>query len=484
MQIQKKFLFMDFRHIQCGRLSWMTSQDEHYGVAHPPGEPVGMYARTATAPYGVRVSARRPEKTEPVESWPGWGRVIYDAGMYRNWHLRVDGNILQGTGSRSQADAPGLVEVCEGESSDGLEWNLKSRCPISVRGQSHFDGPTFFVDTEGPAEERYKMIWCAHPPKEVGERLYGEHMERPERYQDKRIAGTDRRYCLFTAVSPDGQSWKALPEPLMMHPSDTDTSFIYDTLIGRYVLYTRLYRQDRRWIGRAESEDFYHWGPIEPMLWPGLDEPLDYDIYLNAFSFYPGLPAYRVMFPMFYHRYSERSTVQMYASEDGQVWNRLPGGPILEPGEAGAWDSEFIQAGKDLMPFGKGRLAVPYIGTPFPHKYPRWPEVFAAQKTGWAWWPQDRLAAVEADREGEFWTLPFDDAGNEIHLNFRTTRAGEIRIGLQGVEGRSVRDCDPLQGDSSGQAVTWKGEAGLRTKGPVVIHVWMRSAELFSLEWI
>ena len=483
MQQQKKYLFMDFRHIQCGRLSWMTSEGDQYGVADPPGQPVGLHARTTTAPHGVRVSACRPEKTDPVDAWPGWGRIIHDSGVYRNWHLRVGGNILQGTGSQAQVENPSLVEICEGESTDGFEWKLANRCAIDIGDQYHFDGQTFFVDPHGPSEERYKMIWSARPPKDVMDRLYEEYVKQPVRYQDTRVVGQSKRYCLFAAVSPDGQSWKALPEPLMMHVSDTDTNVTYDPLIDRYVLYTRLYRQDRRWVGRAESEDFYHWGPIEPMLWPGLDDSPDFDIYLNAFSYYPSLPEYRLLFPMFYHRYNERSHIEMYAGEDGQVWNRLPRGPIIEPGEVGSWDSEFIQVGKDLVPFGKGRLAVPYNGTAYPHKYPRWPEVFAAQKTAWVWWPQDRLAAVKADKEGEFWTLPIDPAGTEIRLNFRTTRAGEIRIGLQDVEGRSIQDCDPLQGDNHSQTVSWKGQSKINSKGSIVIHVWMRCAELFSLEF-
>ena len=484
MEKKKKYLFMDFRHIQCGRLAWQTSDGDQYGVGHPPGDPVAMYADTTTAPRGVRITACHPEKTDPVENWPGWGRIIYDGGVYRNWHLRVDDHLLQGTGSYAQKDGPDLIEVCEGQSTDGYHWRLKSRCTIDVPGQSHFDGPTFFVDPAGPPEERYKVIWCAYPPKDVGERLYEDHLKAPARYHDDRIVGTGKRYCLFAAVSPDGQSWKAVQEPLTMHPSDTDTNYMYDPLINRYVLYTRLYRQDRRWIGRAESEDFYHWGPLEPMTWPSLDDAMDSDIYLNAFSFYPDLPEYRMMFPMFYQRYSERSCVHMYSSEDAQVWNRLPGGPILEPGEVGSWDSEFIQAGKDLVPLGEARLAVPYFGTPYPHKYPRWPEVFTAQQTAWAWWPKDRLTSAVADEEGQFWTLPIDPAGSEIHLNFRTKRAGEIRIGLFGTEGRSIRDCDPLQGDSQDRTVTWKGQPGIDATKPVVIQVWMRKAELFSLEWI
>ena len=53
MKKKKKYLFMDHRHIQCGRLAWQTSEGDHYGVGHPPGDPVKMYADTTTAPRGV-----------------------------------------------------------------------------------------------------------------------------------------------------------------------------------------------------------------------------------------------------------------------------------------------------------------------------------------------------------------------------------------------------------------------------------------------
>ena len=82
---------------------------------------------------------------------------------------------------------------------------------------------------------------------------------------------------MFAAVSEDGLNWTAVPKPLTFHASDTDTSVLWNQDIGKYVLYSRLMRDGRRWIGRAEADDFFHWGPVLPVVWPRLDDPLDYD---------------------------------------------------------------------------------------------------------------------------------------------------------------------------------------------------------------
>lgn len=51
--------------------------------------------------------------------------------------------------------------------------------------------------------------------------------------------------------------------------------------------------------------------------------------------------------------------------------------------------------------------------------------------------------------------MPAVPAGRQVRLNFRTPMAGEIRGGIQGVEGRSIQDCDPLAGDWLDRTVTW-----------------------------
>ena len=61
-----------------------------------------------------------------------------------------------------------------------------------------------------------------------------------------------------------------------------------------------------------------------------------------------------------------------------------------------------------------------------------------------------------------------------MRLDFRTPAAGRVRIGIDGVEGRSAADCDPLAGDHAGQPVTWRGgeaDLGVPADRPVSLHV-------------
>jgi hypothetical protein len=293
----------------------------------------------------------------------------------------------------------------------------------------------------------------------------------------------DHVYGIFGAVSPDGVHWTAIPEPLMIHKSDTDTTVYFDPWLAKYVMYTRLYRHDRRWVGRVEADDFRRWGPVEPLLWPELSDHFADDIYTNARTEYPGLPEYHLMFPMLYHRLTQRSGVHLYSSADGICWSRVPGGPIITPETGGSID-EFVHVGKDLVPLGDNRVGIHYMGMPYPHKYPRWDGVLNG-RSAWLSWPKGRLAAIKADEQGEFYTMPLVPAGRELKLNLRTPRAGRVRVGIVGCPGRSVAECTPLNGDSLSRTVSWNGQTnlGVAAGEPVILHFELRCAELFGFEW-
>ena len=475
-------LFFDWRDIRCGALDWVTASGKRLGVGNPPDPPVPLHASPRYVPRGIRLEAQPAITEGPVDGWKGWGRTIYDGGCYRSWHLEINGHTKLGSGSSAHADAPGSVFVCGVVSDDGYNWREYSRSRIEVTSQRGFDGVTFFIDPTAPAAERYKMVYCAQFPQGEHDDMMRDYLARPFRHRDTRLSW-ERRNGMFCAVSPDGEHWTSVNEPFMIHHSDTDTTVLWDENLGKYVIYTRMFRDDRRWIGRAEADDFREWTPVTPLIWPTPSQPPDRDYYLNGYTHYPNLPEYQLMFPMVYHRFTERSDIQLFGSNDGIVWNEVPGCPVLRPGKPGSWDSEFLGSGKDLMPFGSGRVAAPYSGTPYPHKYPRWQHVWDAWNLGWASWPKDRLSAVVADWDGEFWTLPIVPAGGRIFLNVSAPAAGEIRLGIDGVKGRSVADCDPMVGDQMARSVTWRGASDMRTQEeqPVVLHIQMRAAKLFSI---
>ena len=496
-------LFTDLRHIRCGDLEWFSPQGELLPVMRPPASQADPHAELGYQPRGIRLVAQPATKTDPWEQGPP-GRVLYEDGLYRSWGVQADVP-ASADSSTFYTTPPTSVRVRYAESHDGFTWQTVADSPLAVPGLSGFDGPTFFIDSHAPPEERYKVVFNARPPVSENAALWAAYQQQHPRHQEPRITES-KLHCLYAAVSPDGIHWTALPEPLMVHQSDTDTTVYWDDWLERYVMYTRMYWQERRWIGRAEAEDFRHWGPIEPMVWPDLAWSPTTDIYLNARSVYPGLPQYHLMFPMFYERFTQASEVHMYSSSDGIVWFHVPGGPVITPGQAGSWDSEFISAGKDLVPFGPDRIGVPYHGTPFPHKYPRWPKVLEGARGGWVWWPKGRLSAVAADAEGEFYTFPMTPAGRSLRLNVRTRIGGEVRVSVirsqqvndnrfhirdiyanrEVVAGRSLSDCGAITGDSPAAPVYWQGQSdiGAPEGQPITLHFKLRAAEIFGFEWV
>ena len=58
------------------------------------------------------------------------------------------------------------------------------------------------------------------------------YLERPAHERDERMSW-ERRYGMFTMVSPDGEGWTAINEPFMLHPSDTDTTVHWDETLRK-----------------------------------------------------------------------------------------------------------------------------------------------------------------------------------------------------------------------------------------------------------
>ena len=476
-------LFTDTGHILCSDLEWLSPGGEVIPLIDPPRPKVDALAGNHHVPYGVRLVAQQPTKGEPLPYNAPGGRVLFEEGLYRSWFPKVEYPPGRNFGSYSQ-DKPISTAICYTESRDGYEWSEPVASPIELSGTTGMDGATFFIDPHGPENERYKLVYMAPAPPEQQAALWQEYSKLHWRHRDWRLR-EGHLTAIYGAVSPDGQQWKMLPEPLMVHKSDTDTSVHYDEWLGKYVMFTRLYRHDRRWIGRAESDDFYHWSPVEPLLWPTLDDHFADDLYTNGWTTYPGLPEYQLMFPMLYHRYDQTSEVHLCSSADGICWNRVTGGPILKPGEPGEWDSEFIHVRSDLVPLGREHIGVRQHGTSYPHKYPRWEGVVEAGRSAWVTWPKGRLVAVKADEEGAFCTMPLVPAGRGLKINVRTRRGGWVRVGIVRCLGRSAADCDPICVDSTAHPVSWSGHADISVPvgEPIILQFQLRAAEVFGFEW-
>jgi hypothetical protein len=505
---QKKVLFTDLRHILCSDLEWYSPTGEYLPLNSPPEPEVAAFAKKGLLPSGVEFFTQKAHKTEPL-SLPLNGyklgpRVIFENGLYKSWYLDAiyPKNMSFDAGKIKYPDS---VSICYTESKDGYEWSLPKQSKLDIQGQTWFDGFTFFIDPAASSSERYKAVYMAYPSDEDWSAMLPKYEKFHPRHKDIRCELLGVRYCIYGAVSSDGIHWKPVRKPLMIHYSDTDTTVYYDSWLKKYVMYTRLYHHDRRIIGRAETDDFFNWGHVEPIIRTDLRDPLSIDIYTNGRTQYPGLPQYHFMFPMIYHRFTQTSEVRLFSSADGICWNQLPGGPVMSTGESD-WDSEFIWAGKDLVPFGDNKIAVPFYGLPFPHKYPRWKSVLDSMRIAWAWWPCERLCGIKAEEDGEFFTVPMIPQGRHLKLNYCTSLGGEIRVGIMPnqegqrqpfhvshyakrdcyIHERSITDCDSISGDELSRIVRWKGdpEIAIKDQAQIVLHFELRSAKIFGFEWV
>jgi hypothetical protein len=477
----KRFLFFDHRLVNPGDLQWLSPDGKPLPVAGPPDPPVEARADAQTVPAGIRWVAQKAALQGPIPGLPN--QLCRHDGRYRSWSLHTDYGTGPNLGSYSQGAARSLAVVAA-ESADGYAWTSKRLDEIQPPHVTGIDGAYFFIDPHGPADERYKCVYNAKVLSGAAELWKRFQAPLHPRYRDTRLGPTSV-YCLFGMVSPDGVRWTHLPEPLLANWGDTDNTVHFDEWLGKYVLYTRLYWTRRRYVGRAESEDFRRWTPVEPILRPTLDDPPSWDIYTNARTNYPDLPEYHLMFPFLYRRLTQTSEVHLYTSLNGLYWDRVPGGPVLEPGDPGSWNGEFIVAGKQLVPLGGDRIGIPMSANTHPHKYPRWPGVIGSG-TGWATWPAGRLCALRADDEERFDTFPVTVTGRTLRVNVKVNRAGEVRIGLNGVDGRSAAECDPITGDHAAFTVTWGGDSRLRVEPDqtVSLRFRLRAADLFGFEWV
>jgi hypothetical protein len=132
------------------------------------------------------------------------------------------------------------------------------------------------------------------------------------------------------------------------------------------------------------------------------------------------------------------------------------------------------------------KVGVPIVGWRLPHKHTRSEPL---GEVGIARWERDRIVGIRADERGEFRTSYVIFDGNIVKLNFRTDPVGEIRIGVlsegECLKGRSLRDCDPIAGDSYDWTVTWNGnrEIARGRDDAVAFEIEMDHAEIYSMRF-
>ena len=208
-------------------------------------------------------------------------------------------------------------------------------------------------------------------------------------------------------------------------------------------------------------------------------------------------PDNHVMFPWLWEMEKDAGSVWLLSSADGWTWSRVPGGPVVTPGQPGERDGAFLTCSGNLLEYPGQRWGIAYEGAPMPHKYPgrdlaqrKGPCPGVQGVSGLATWPRGRLVALQADDEGEFATVAIVPPGDRIRLNATVLPTGHIQVGVSrfgqpgDIPGRTFAECDRIIGDQLAHEVAWKGKSTLNHDGkPVILRFRLRQAKLFAVEF-
>lgn len=394
--------------------------------------------------------------------------------------------------------ADGEAEVtCYAHSNDGIHWTKPELGHIDFNGSTRnnvlFDDTLIsthnfcpFIDTnpDTPAEQRYKAVAGMYP------------------------------HGLFAAVSPDGVNWRRLQEgPVLTHKEfafDSQNVPFWSQSEGCYVLYFRTWKRhaggeigmgsgiDFRWVSRVTSNDFVHWS--EPIEMDTGDAPIEHlytnqtspyfrapHIYISlAARFWPGK---RVISDEQAHEidvsedyYNDCSDGVLMTSRGGNRYDRTFLESFIRPGiGAGHWVSRTNYPGLGIIPTGPAEISV------FAHRNYAQPTAHAGRFT----LRTDGFASVSAPYSGgELLTHPLIFNGRELSINFATSAAGAVRVGLQDATGQpipgySLSDAVPTVGDEIARVVAWQNGTDVsRLAGqPVRLRFVMNDADLYALRF-
>jgi hypothetical protein len=498
----KRIVFLNWYYVHPGNdADWRLPNGQSARIAGSFG-PWDARFRHENHAYGIRLVAQPAQHVGPVAKferpWESKGicfnTVMQDKGIYRAW----------GACDTAKKGDPPASRACYFESKDGMNWDRPDLGLAKFAGSRHnnllAEGISLngvFLDPTAPPQERYKSVSSYEISAEEFKK-YRQKRSGPDDWEPRALRGNNTVTCIRGVVSPDGIHWKYLAEPLCAEYSDTLMVAHYDQVLRKYVLYTRWWQIGplasglpfpsglpdigRRSIGRSESDDFRHF-PVSRMIYEPTPDMGPSDVlYTNCFTTIPGAPQQRVMFPAVWHQDDDTTTIVMLSSNDGRVWQRVPGPAALNTPPFGQWDGGCIFASPNLVELPDGSFALPYTGYKFPHKYSRGQWEY---RPGYAVWPKGRLVALEAPERGQFTMVTIMPPGRKLLINAVTKRSGEIRVQVDGVGGRSLDDCDPIIGDQYRREVTWKGKADLghENNKPIRLRFRMEKAQLFGLEF-
>jgi hypothetical protein len=465
------------------------------------------------ANVSFRLHAPMPKEIVMIRDarWEGSGSdfetIFRDGDIIRMYYIGYDLTSSDGTKMNRTVTGKQRVppKLCYAESKDGIHWRKPELGIVSFQGSkknnilwmdSRINNFTVFKDKNPDCrtQEQYKAV----------------------------AGGPDG---LFAMKSADGIHWSYLSsEPILTRQRfDSQNNAFWDSAHQQYWCYIRDFHDKTgkstkvtssgiRDIVHSVSKDFLTWSEPQRLIYPGSP---DEALYTNAIRPYYRAPQFFLGFPA---RYTDRefSAAAMHALPDEQHRKRRMSysprfGTALSDGlfmssrdgkNFHRWDEAFIKPGperKDNWVYGDGFVGLGMIETPAEDTTSANEISLYVHENHWKGPTRLRRLTIRMDgfvslhtsrKPGVVTTKLIIFSGNRLSLNFSTSAAGSIRIGIQDSTGKyfpgfSPEECDEIFGDSVDRCLSWHGNQNLDPLAgiPVVLIMEMQEADLYSFKF-
>ncbi|MDH5604837.1 MAG: hypothetical protein OEY51_12895 [Cyclobacteriaceae bacterium] len=401
--------------------------------------------------------------------------VIRDDSLFRLYYrglpeARADGTIKETT--------------CYAESIDGIRWSKPSLKLFTIDGSIENN---VILAVDAPFSHNFSPFLDTNPNALKNEKF-------------KALAGTSNT-GLFMFYSHDGIHWKKEDKAPVFTKGifDSQNVAFWSAREERYLCYFRSWTGDGysgvRTVSRTTSADFHHWSDPEKMTFGGT--PMEH-LYTNQTHAYFRAPQiYIALAARFMPNrqvlteeealkvnanpdyFKDCSDVVLLTSRGGNEYDRTFMESYIRPGIGlQNWVSRSNYPALNVVQTGPSEMSL-YVNQnyaqPTAHlrRYSLRVDGFSSLQAGY--------------KGGEMVTKVLTFKGEELFINFATSAAGEIKIGIEnesGVpyQGFSVDECQTIVGNEIEKKVKWhSGESLKKLSGkPVRLRFVLKDADIYS----
>lgn len=408
----------------------------------------------------------------------GYCTVIKDGEIYRLYYRGLP---------KAGKDGSTNETTCYAESLDGINWDKPNLGIYEVLGTKENN---VVLGNSAPFSHNFSPFLDTNPTVKKGEKY-------------KAVSGT-KKTGLFGFVAADGIHWRKISDTPVFTQGifDSQNVAFWSESENMYVCYFRTWSQEGytgvRTVSRTTSLDFIHWTESRAMDFG--DTPMEH-LYTNQTHAYFRAPQiYVAIAARFMPKrqvlseeealslnvnpkyFKDCSDVVLITSRGGNTYDRTFMESFIRPGIGlQNWVSRSNYPALNTVQTGPTEMSI-YVNQdyaqPTAHlrRYSMRLDGFGSVNAGYS--------------AGEMITKPFIFKGNELHINYGTSAAGEIKIEIQNEEGAvipgfSADDCQLIIGNEIDRSVSWGKEKRLSSlEGRIIrLRFVMKDADLYSLKF-